>query len=168
MQHYIQQLSLICVLGVSTIMCHVKPHDQLGADIQAVVVQLTDICNQKCSASSRASICDVLTEGRQAIVYQLSLFEQGMSLEQMQADEQVMQFRDTFGYRVQPLQEEIVAELQHKDELVDAVMMVKDIVDPFFEARQEEITTLLFDASMVKKQIEYWLLAIDTALENLQ
>ena len=46
MQHYIQQLSLICVLGVSTIMCHVKPHDQLGADIQAVVVQLTDICNK--------------------------------------------------------------------------------------------------------------------------
>ena len=168
MQQYIKQFGLACVLGVSTLMAGAQQHDQLGADIRQLVVQLTGVCNQKCSASSRENIREILTEGRQAILYQLSLFERGMSLEQMQADEQVIQFRDTFGYRVQPLQEEIVADLQHKDELVDAVMMVKDIVDPFFEARQEEITKLLFDTSLVKKQIEYWLLAIDTALEHLQ
>ena len=168
MQQFMKKFGLGCVLSVSTILCGMQPHDQLCADIQQLVVQLTDICNQKCSASSRASIRELLIEGRPVFVYQLGLIERGMSVEQMQADELVIEFRDTFGYRLQPVQEEIVNDLQDKGELDEVIMIVRGILDAFWAGKQAEIELMVVDASTAKKSMEYWLIVIDTVLENLQ
>jgi hypothetical protein len=168
MQQYVKQLSLICVFGASTIMAGTQSPDQLGADIQELVVQLTDICNQKCSASLRARVRGVLIEGRQAIVYQLGLFDQGMSLEQVESDKKVVECRNTLSYRLQPLQEEIVADLQHRDELVNVVMTVQGVMETFFSDRLDELMRMGHNTAAAKKQTEYVLLAIDAALENLQ
>ncbi len=166
MQRFIKQMSLICLVSVSPVMASTQPQDRLGANIRDIVIQVATLCNQECCASSRASIRDALVEGRRSVVYQLELAEEGMSVEQMQADEKVVAFRSTYGYRLQ----EIIADLQNKGELVNLMTKIQEAIEAFSADRSEELTQLMADEGLEagKKRAKYVLLAIDTALEHLQ
>jgi|GEM_PF-3140402 len=160
MKQYVKQISLMGIVSVSTIMAAPKLHDQLSADIQELVVQLAQICNQECSKGSRAKLRDLLGEFKQVTVLQADLLKTGMPFEQVVTHKKVLACIDVCQHKGPAVYEKVMAELEQKGRLTDVMMTVQSMVDSFFASRD-------WSSMTTEKQIEYTLLVIDTALENI-